>query len=150
MKSPASPHWISALLLIALVGCAAVAIDDSQVSLRKASVFETVKPSAFSFDAPVTASMIKPSPGSGQPPMISHSVAAYLPLTAKSNDCLQCHNKPQDIGKPVAAGGATPAPRSHYVAAQSGALALDKAQYNCMSCHAPQAAVPPLVRNLSP
>jgi nitrate reductase cytochrome c-type subunit len=43
-----------------------------------------------------------------------------------------------------------PAPISHYVVVQGSAPALNKAQYNCMTCHAPQAAVPPLVRNLSP
>jgi nitrate reductase cytochrome c-type subunit len=150
MKRHANFYRASALLLVALAGCAAVAIDDSQVSLRKASVFEAVKPVPFSFEGTVAAQMIKPPPGSGQPPMISHPVEGYLPLTAKSNNCLQCHDKPGEIGKPVAAGNAMPAPISHYVVVQGGAPALNKAQFNCMTCHAPQAAVPPLVRNLSP
>jgi cytochrome c-type protein NapB len=146
MKRPA---LLAAVVLAALAGCAAVAIEDSQVSLRKASVFDVVKPSPFGYDAEKASGVIAPLPGSGMPPMITHAVDEYLPLTFKNNECLECHDKPRNIGKPVAAGKPRPAPANHYVALPGQAMALAGKQFNCMTCHAPQAEVQPLVRNVS-
>jgi cytochrome c-type protein NapB len=139
---------LAAVLLGTLAGCASMVLEDSQVSLRKTSVFDVVTPRPFGFDSPGAALTIPPLPGSGMPPMISHTVDEYLPLTAKANECLDCHDKPDRIGKPVASGKARPAPANHYVS-RGGAPALAGAQYNCMACHAPQADVPALVRNTS-
>lgn len=148
MKRPASLLLAACTVaLAALAGCAALAIEDTQVGLRKTSVFEVVTPAPFGFDGPGGAVTTAPLPGSGMPPMISHAVEEHLPLTAMSNDCLECHDKPQNIGKPVPTGKARPAPSSHYTTAATPALL--GAKYNCMSCHAPQAAVAPLVPNLS-
>ena len=146
MKRPA---FLAAVVFSALAGCAGVAIEDSQVGLRKASVFEVVKPIPFDFAGADAAVTITPAPGSGRPPMISHPVDEYLPITAKANECLDCHDKPASIGKARAAGKAGPAPANHYVTRDGAPLALAGRQYNCMACHAPQAAVPPLVRNTS-
>jgi cytochrome c-type protein NapB len=146
MKRPAI-H--AAVLLATLAGCAGMAIEDTQVGLRKASVFEVVTPVPFGFDSPGAAVTIAPLPGSGMPPMISHAVDEYLPLTMKNNECLDCHDKPSRIGSPVAAGKPRPAPANHYVTSAGGAMALGGRQYNCLFCHAPQAQVQPLVRNSS-
>lgn len=143
------PALVIAAVLSALAGCAAVALDDSQVGLRKASVFDIVTPAPFGFDSPGAALTIAPLPGSGMPPMISHTVDEYLPLTIRANECLECHDKPDRIGKPVAAGKARPAPANHYVRRMGAAPSLAGPQYNCMACHAPQAEVQPLVRNSS-
>ena len=151
MKRPASALFAaSAVLLATLAGCAAMTIEDTQLGLRKTSVFDVVAPAPFGFDGPGAAQTTAPLAGSGMPPMIGHAVEEHLPLTAKSNDCLECHDKPRNIGKPVAAGKARPAPISHYVSAGGTAPVLAGAKYNCMSCHAPQADVQLLVRNLSP
>lgn len=139
---------LAAVLLGTLAGCASLVLDDSQVGLRKASVFDVVTPRPFGFEDASPGLMIPPLPGSGMPPMISHPVEEYLPLTAKANECLDCHDKPDRIGRPVAAGKARPAPANHYVS-RDGARTLSGKQYNCMACHAPQAEVPPLVRNTS-
>ncbi len=139
---------LAAVLLGTLVGCGSMALSESQVGLRKASVFEVVTPTPFAFDGPGAGKTNPPLPGSGMPPMISHTVEEYLPLTAKANECLDCHDKPERIGKPVASGKVQPAPASHYVN-RGGALALAGTQYNCMACHAPQAQAQPLVRNTS-
>jgi hypothetical protein len=106
---------LAAVLLGTLAGCASMVLEDSQVSLRKTSVFDVVTPRPFGFDSPGAALTIPPLPGSGMPPMISHTVDEYLPLTAKANECLDCHDKPDRIGKPVASGKARPAPANHYV-----------------------------------
>jgi cytochrome c-type protein NapB len=149
MKRFRSLLGAAAVLLVALVGCAAVSIDDSQLSLRKAGVFEVLTPTPFAFPDELKVPLTPPMPGSGQPPMISHAVDEHLPITAKTNECLECHDKPQNIGKPVAAGKARPAPANHYVS-RHGVLSLSGKQYNCMACHAPQAEVSPLVVNSSP
>jgi nitrate reductase (cytochrome), electron transfer subunit len=140
---------VAAVVLATAFGCASVAIEDTQMGLNKTSVFDVVRPVPFNFDTPGASQTIAPLLGSGIPPMISHPVEEHLPLTTQSNDCLSCHDKPQNIGKPVATGKARPAPSSHYTSAAGGAMTLVGAKYNCMSCHAPQAEVPLLVRNNS-
>lgn len=141
---------LAAVVMSGLAGCAAFAIDDSQFGLRKASVFDVVQPSPFAFDNEKATGVIAPLPGSGMPPMVTHPVDEYLPLTFKNNECLDCHDKPKTIGKPVAAGKARPAPANHYVTRPGQEMSLAGKQFNCMSCHAPQAEVAPLVRNSSP
>lgn len=137
---------IAALLAAAVAGCASLAIDDKQFGLSKTSVFEDSTPAPFGFESTAAARMVATLPGSGMPPMISHDVDDSLPITAAKNECRDCHDKPQAIGRPVAAGKARPAPQTHYKAAGS-ALSLGGAYYNCIACHAPQADVPTLVRN---
>jgi cytochrome c-type protein NapB len=132
----------------AMAGCA-TPIDDSQIGLRKSSVFDTVKPEPFAFEGPGAGQAVAPLAGSGMPPMISHPVDSYLPITARANGCLACHDQPQAIGKPAAKGQPMAAPASHYAKGADGKPALAGANYNCMSCHAPQAGVKPLVDNVS-
>lgn len=134
---------------VAIAGCATKAINDADFGLRKSSVFETVTPAPFVFEGSGAGLTTAPVAGSGMPPMISHPVDSYLPITAKSNGCLGCHDQPQAIGKPVAKGQPTSAPASHYAKGADGKLQLAGANYNCMSCHAPQAGVKPLVDNVS-
>lgn len=140
---------LALLAVAAIAGCAGMAIEDRSFGLRKASVFDVVDPTPFGFDAAAPVRTTPPLSGSGMPPMISHAIDDSLPITARKNDCLDCHDKPQNIGKPVAAGKARPAPASHYPADAAGKPGLAGAHYNCTACHAPQADVPALVRNSS-
>lgn len=151
MKPTRSTLLLAATAAAALfaAGCASLAIEDRDFGLSKASVFDTITPAPFGFDATTASRMIATLPGSGMPPMISHAVDDSLPITAAKNDCRDCHDKPQNIGKPVATGKARPAPANHYASGSGGALALDSKIYNCIACHAPQADVPALVRNAS-
>lgn len=138
-----------AVVFATLAGCATTAIDDSQLGLSKSSVFDTAAPAPFAFEGPGAGQAAAPLPGSGMPPMISHPVGDYLPITARSNGCLGCHDRPQEIGKPVAKGQPAAAPASHYAKGADGKLLLSGASYNCIACHAPQAGVKPLVDNTS-
>lgn len=141
--------FLLATMLAALVGCAST-VSDTDFSLRKGTVFEPLTPATFDFDSGTAGkALIEPLAGSGMPPMISHPVADYLPITASSNNCLSCHDRPADAGKVAAKGQPAPAPASHYTKAASGQLVLAGAQYNCLACHAPQAGVNPLVTNRS-
>jgi cytochrome c-type protein NapB len=143
------PTLLIAAAFAALAGCATTAIDDSQLGLSKSSVFDTTTPAPFGFEGPGAGQAAAPLAGSGMPPMISHPVGEYLPITAKANGCLGCHDRPQDAGKRPAKGQPAAAPASHYAKGADGKPALAGASYNCMACHAPQAGVKPLVDNVS-
>jgi cytochrome c-type protein NapB len=141
---------LASLLLVLAAGCATFAIDDSNFSLRKGDVFEQPTPVAFDFrEGDAGKGLIPPLAGSGIPPMISHAIDDFLPITVSSNTCVTCHGKPNAIGKAAARGEPSPAPASHFVKGADGALAVSGVNYNCTSCHAPQAGVKPLVVNTS-
>ena len=141
--------FLLATLLAALVGCATT-VSDTDFSLRKGTVFEPLTPATFDFDSGTAGkALIDPLAGSGMPPMISHPIADYVPITASMNSCLGCHDRPADAGKVPAKGQPAAAPASHYAKTAGGSLAMAGAQYNCLSCHAPQAGVNPLVTNRS-
>lgn len=140
--------FLLATLLAALVGCA-TSLTDTEFSLHKGNVFEPMTPAVFDFDSGTAGkALIEPLAGSGMPPMISHAIGDYLPITASSNGCLACHDRPGEWSK-VAKGQASAAPASHYAKTPAGKYVLAGTQYNCVACHAPQAGVPPLVTNRS-
>jgi nitrate reductase cytochrome c-type subunit len=141
-----STGWTLAVVGCIVAGCSALTIPDATLGLHKRGVLEVATPAPFDFESERGERMMAPLPGSGMPPMISHAVDDSLPITATKNECRDCHDKPQNIGRPVAAGKARPAPASHY-RNDTGTMQLAGASYNCMACHAPQADVPLLVRN---
>lgn len=138
------PLLLAAAAALVLLGCA-TPVKDSDVSLLKGSVFDTPQPVPVRYDGPGSGKPIAPLAGSGMPPMITHPVSAYLPITAQANACLGCHA----AGGTRGAGAPTPLPASH-VRQVGGRAEPSGAQYNCMACHAPQAATADLVPNRSP
>jgi nitrate reductase cytochrome c-type subunit len=119
-------------------------IEDTAFGLGKGSVFDTVAPKPYTFEGKGAGKLIAPPPG--MPVMIPHPIDPYLPLTIEKNACLGCHDRPGDLNKKLAKGAARPAPANHYVL-KEGKRVLSGAQYNCTSCHAPQAGVDALVKN---
>jgi cytochrome c-type protein NapB len=153
-------------------------VNEEVLGLRKTSLFdENVKPADAKYD--------RPAPGAAPrferayvnaPPMIPHSVEGLLPITAKNNQCLNCHMP--DKAKAV---GATPIPPTHFTnyrpdtvykngelikegktvgpkgqLGNVGDIKLAKAKklnhlyqgrFNCSQCHAPQANVKTAVAN---
>jgi nitrate reductase cytochrome c-type subunit len=69
------------------------------------------------------------------PPPITHPIDGYL-VTRAENNCLECHDKPRDIGKKRAKGAATPSPKSHYASLEAKP-AIAPGHFNCTSCHVP-------------
>ena len=67
------------------------------------------------------------------PPSIPHSIDGYL-VTRQENSCLECHDRPRDIGKPREKGLSPPAPKSHY-AKLEGKGEIGGKYYTCTSCH---------------
>ncbi|MCU0897760.1 MAG: nitrate reductase cytochrome c-type subunit [Burkholderiales bacterium] len=126
-----------------LVACAGMSIDDKDFGLSKGSVFDASTPQAFSYEGAGTGKAA-PTP-LGTPPVITHPIESYPPITASANACTGCHAQPANIGKPKAQGEPTAAPADHYVKGADGKLAMSGAHWNCLLCHAPQAGVPPLV-----
>jgi cytochrome c-type protein NapB len=124
-----------------------VGVPDSQLGLSKTSVFEVPAP------APTVYAAHEPGENrlllrmtAEAPPMIPHEVAEFLPITRDANACVDCHA----VGTQEP-GGAVPLPASHYVDLRNAPDArrdtVAGARYVCTACHAPQAAVHPLVAN---
>ena len=67
------------------------------------------------------------------PPPITHPIDGYL-VTRAENNCLECHDKPRDIGKKRAKDAPTPSPKSHY-ASLEGKPEIAAGHFNCTSCH---------------
>jgi len=122
-------------------------IPDSDMSLRKASVFETPAPSAVPENESDPGELPPiPPPNEEAPTVIPHGVGDFLPITADSNMCIDCHAlEAKEEGEP------TPIPESHYVdlrnAPKEKGAEVAGARYLCVSCHVSQTAVEPLVGN---
>ncbi|GAX87917.1 cytochrome c-type protein NapB [Lebetimonas natsushimae] len=79
------------------------------------------------------------------PPMIPHSVEGMVPITIKSNMCLNCH-----MPASAKAMGVTPMPKDHFVDNFEGGKHIQRvagSRFNCTLCHAPQAKVNPVIEN---
>ena len=127
-------------------------IPPEELGIRKGPVEkEVVNPPKFSYP--------KTPPGQAKrfqrayenaPPQIPHSIEGMFPITLKNNACLNCHMP--NVAKQV---GATPLPPTHFIdfyqLPKGKVLKLsdiDKARWNCLLCHRPQANVKPVVKNL--
>ncbi len=147
----------SILVIVSFLPLAAVAwaqsgTDDKDLGLDKHSVFDTPDP--------IVAVDTAADPGDNAllgnyfdeaPPLIPHQIAEFLPITLDNNQCLECHDQPEMIGKEIPEGEPTPAPASHYTDLRrdpdkvTGHLV--GARYVCTQCHAPQDEAKPLVEN---
>lgn len=146
--------WLAVPAVLALVSaCAMVGggVDDSDIGLSKTSVFDSPEPEVFVYDdtrARYSTSMARAFPGA--PPQVPHEVESMLPITLDDNQCLECHDRPDEIGGEAGRGG-KPMDKMHY--SQAGAEGsedgwlLSGMRYNCNQCHVPQAGVAPLVEN---
>jgi cytochrome c-type protein NapB len=126
------------------------AIDPNSLGLVKGSVSDTPTPKAPVYDegAPGQAAPL-PRAYPDAPPQIPHSIGAFLPITAKANACLGCHDQPALRGKNTP-GMATPMPVSHYLDVRTGSdkveQHVDGSRFLCLQCHTPQADTQPLVQ----
>lgn len=142
--------------LIGLAGIAAASddIDSAELGLSKTSVFDTPAPSVFEYpDIKARYSEALPRAFFGAPPQVPHEVDSMLPITRDDNSCLECHDRPDEIGVADVSGG-RPMDENHYAAKGAAGTAdgwkLSGARYNCNQCHVPQAEVTPLVDNTFP
>lgn len=123
-----------------------VTVLDDSMGLSQVSVFDVPTPSAFEYnDIDPKASVLLPRYWEDAPPQVPHRMDKFLPLNAKSNKCLECHDEPDKIGKKVK-GKPTPMSETHYVKTD-GELVVSNKRYICTLCHGPQAEVGTLVGN---
>ena len=130
---------------------AAKPVKENSLGLSKTSVNDSPEPEKFGYsnNFPGTGNLL-PRAYLSAPPQIPHNIEAFLPVTAKSNNCKMCHDNPAMRGKKVK-GQATAIPESHYTdnrhAPGKVTTELVGARYVCTQCHVPQANVKPLVTN---
>ncbi len=126
-------------------------VADEDLGLSKSTVFDTPTPEAFDYsDSAPGSGQTLPRAYTGAPPQIPHSVQALLPVTARNNACIGCHNNPAMWGQ-KRQGVPTPMPPSHYTDTRNAPGETTKkligARFVCTQCHVPQASVKPLVDN---
>ncbi|GAB6065296.1 nitrate reductase cytochrome c-type subunit [Aquifex pyrophilus] len=140
------------VLVSSFVLFAKEAISPEELGIRKAPLEKEVvnPPKAEYPKAPPGASKRFQRAYENAPPQIPHSIEGMFPITLKNNACLSCHMP--DVAKQI---GATPLPPSHFIdfyhLPKGKILKLsdvDKARWNCLLCHRPQANVKPVVKNL--
>lgn len=128
------------------------AISDEELGLSKTSVREEAAPEAYTFNPrPPGTNDTLPRAYFNAPPQIPHNIDRLTPVTAKSNQCRGCHDKPQMWGM-KRKGLPTPIPQSHYtdLRRDPGTVTnkLIGARFVCTQCHVPQASTAPLVQNM--
>lgn len=142
---------ILAGVVLSVTGTGAVTAADAIDELNAASnVFDTPTPEPFEYSqTKPKKSELLPRAYATLPPRIPHRVDEYLPITAADNQCLDCHEDPDLIGKKKK--GKSPMPRDHYVDLRSSSDEMSEeivgARFNCTQCHVPQSGAPPLVEN---
>jgi nitrate reductase cytochrome c-type subunit len=80
------------LTLFCLNVQAAKPVKDSSLGLSKTSVHDSPAPEKFGYsnNFPGTGNLL-PRAYLNAPPQIPHNIEAFLPVTAKSNNCKMCH-----------------------------------------------------------
>jgi cytochrome c-type protein NapB len=142
MKTLSSLTALGLMIAIAPFATGDDATDELNMGLSKTSVFDTPVPEPFAYpDAKPGNNAALPRAWKGSPPLIPHRIETYLPIITDDNQCLDCHDKPQDIGKTNPA--KPPMSRDHYATAELKEVAGTR--FNCTQCHVPQADAPPLV-----
>jgi cytochrome c-type protein NapB len=150
-------------LIISSLAVAAILTGCNQATTAKNSVSKTVEVTGVrksdvnkgSENLPVvTYHNTAPVPGQVKPfkksfvtapPMIPHSVQGMVPITIKSNMCLNCH-----MPSSAKSMGVTPMPKDHFVDNFQGGKHIQRvagSRFNCTTCHAPQAKVNPVIEN---
>ena len=137
-------------ILLLLASCATakpVAIPSDDLGLQKGPVMAVATPPKRVVNE--TAPGESPLPVKswvGTAPVVPHAVGDYLPITARENACVGCHE--------VASrekGGPTPIPPSHRVdqrnAPDQVQAKVVPARWVCVSCHVEWTKAPPLVRS---
>lgn len=140
---------LAALSTFAL-GCFAVgdqAVLDDDLGLSPVSVFDTPAPKAFDYpDLDPNVAGVLPRAWEDAPPQIPHRAEKYMPVNARLNKCLECHDESDKIGKKEK-GKPTPMSLAHYVKSDKGELGISNKHYVCTLCHSPQTDVKALMDN---
>lgn len=126
-------------------------IDQLNIGIGQDGVFSDATPTPFTYST-IKAGESKLLPVSYHtlPPQIPHIISEYIPITAENNECMDCHDKPEKIGRTAhKSGRKIPMPESHYGGfyGKGEKDEVSGARYTCTQCHVPQSDAKPLVEN---
>jgi len=142
---------IAICLALATVACGDGArqegVPAAQIGLSKVGISEVPAPPAVRENTSEPGER-PPGPAAfaDAPPVVSHGVAEFIPITLDDNMCLECHAVEEKVeGEP------TPVPESHYVDLRNQPDVVNSeiagARYVCTTCHAALTDAEPLVGN---
>ena len=119
-------------------------LPDRNLGLSRTSVFEVPAPPLYTEEASAPGEKALPKRTNREyPPVISHGITDFLPITRSSNLCLDCHA----VTGPKKKGEVTPIPASHYLdlrrAPETKGTQVAGARFVCTACHVPRSDAPP-------
>ena len=142
---------IAICVALATVACGGAARQESvpadQIGLSKVGISEVPDPPAVAEETSEPGEQPLATPAFyGAPPVMSHGIDDFTPITPEDNMCLECHAVEEKVeGEP------TPVPESHYVDLRNQPDVVNSeiagARYVCTSCHVPTSDADPLVVN---
>ena len=146
--------FLAILSLAAIVTACATADKSSQAALdelnKGESVFDTPTPTVYTYsDAKPGYNDRLDTAWEELPPQVPHKVDEYLPVVMSDNQCLDCHDVPKYIDRPLNTDrtikNKSPMSKEHYA---SGELdEVSGARFNCTQCHVQLSNAPALVDN---
>ncbi len=146
MKLKIALFAIATVFLCGGLQADSMVLSDDAIGLSKTSVFDDPAPAEFAYSTlDPKQSGVLPRAYEDAPPQIPHRLDKFLPITAKLNKCVGCHDDPDSIGKKVK-GEPTAMPESHYIKINNERVMANR-RYVCTLCHVPQAGVEALVGN---
>ena len=126
-------------------------IDQLNIGIGEDDVFSNATPSIYTYpNTKAGKSKLLPVAYSTLPPRIPHAIKEYIPITMEDNACMDCHDKPEKIGKTEhKSGKKIPMPESHYGGfnGKGDKEEVSGSRYTCTQCHVPQSGAKPLVEN---
>lgn len=146
--------FLAILSLAAFITVCATADESSQAALdelnKGESVFDTPTPAVYTYsDAKPGYNDRLDKSWEELPPQVPHRVDEFLPVAMEDNQCLDCHDVPKYIDRPLNTDrtikNKSPMSKEHY--ANSELEDVSGARFNCTQCHVPLSDAPALVDN---
>jgi cytochrome c-type protein NapB len=142
---------IASLAAIITTACATTSNNAALDELNKGpSVFETQTPTLYTYSdtKPGYNDRLEKS-WDELPPSVPHRTEEFLPVVIEDNQCLDCHDVPKYIGKPLntdrTVKNKSPMSEEHY--ASNDLEEISGARFNCTQCHVPLSNAPALVES---
>lgn len=140
------------LTTIGIVGCQTDggSIDEASVGIGADGVFNDPSPTVFTYPTTKVGKSERIARSyQSAPPLVSHTVEEYLPITREENGCMDCHDRPTLRDREYIKGKKLAMTVSHYGGFSGGGdlEEVSGARYNCTICHAPASDAKPLVEN---